>query len=520
MSCDGAAKVASPAPETTSNDVSVSISTTDRPRSTIWSKTHRLALLGLALLLAASVLFQGQRGLYSPDEGRYVGVALEMLDSGDWLHPRLHPDAPHYTKPPLTYWAIAASMETFGRSEWAARLPIALAWLATILLVVATAQLLIPGRAPLAGMIYATFLLPSLVSNVVTTDSLLALWTTLYAYAFIAGRQAPTVTLRRAWVSGAWAAAGLAFLTKGPPALLLLCGLLIFAALDRKQQPLRQSFSVLGLGLFALIAGSWFALIIHDQPQLLRYFVLDETAGRIFSGAHGRHPVWYGGFYVYLPTLLLGALPWSAVLLLRLGQAIRRREWVTQWRRNALLRLLLCWILLPLLVFMLARSRLPLYLMPLFAPLAIAAAAALSTPTNRRWWVLGAASAVILLLLRLGAGHLSHPQDDRALSAQLRALVPEKIDELVFVDTAARYGTRLYLNVPIERANSGRDQTPRPNADALATEIAELHRCRVLLVLSDEVPALQADLSALSAEHQLRGQVPPYSVLTPKQCAP
>jgi hypothetical protein len=77
---------------------------------------------------------------------------------------------------------------------------------------------------------------------------------------------------------------------------------------------------------------------------------------------------------------------------------------------------------------------------------------------------------------------------------------------------------RLYLSVPIERANSGRDLTPRPNADPLAAELAEPHRCRVLLVLNAELPALSADLLRLAAPHQLRGQIPPYAVLTPSQC--
>ena len=75
-----------------------------------------------ALLLWAFAL-QGTRGLWSPDEGRYVDVALEMLKSGDWLRPHVNDEFAHVTKPPLTYWAVASSVELFGRHEWAARLP-------------------------------------------------------------------------------------------------------------------------------------------------------------------------------------------------------------------------------------------------------------------------------------------------------------------------------------------------------------------------------------------------------------
>lgn len=94
---------------------------------------RRVALVALALLVFA-LAFQGSRALYSPDEGRYTAVALEMLRSGDWVHPHLHPEVPHYTKPPLTYWALATSLDVFGTNTWAARLPYALAFVAAVLM--------------------------------------------------------------------------------------------------------------------------------------------------------------------------------------------------------------------------------------------------------------------------------------------------------------------------------------------------------------------------------------------------
>ena len=49
------------------------------------------------------------RPLTLPDEGRYVGVAWEMLRSGDWLTPTLD-GLPFFHKPPLFYWITAASL--------------------------------------------------------------------------------------------------------------------------------------------------------------------------------------------------------------------------------------------------------------------------------------------------------------------------------------------------------------------------------------------------------------------------
>ena len=74
----------------------------------------RPALSLCALLLLLGFTFQGTRPLYDSDEGRYSSIALAMLDSGDFIVPRLDPDHPHYAKPPLTYWMLAASFRTFG----------------------------------------------------------------------------------------------------------------------------------------------------------------------------------------------------------------------------------------------------------------------------------------------------------------------------------------------------------------------------------------------------------------------
>ena len=147
----------------------------------------------LWLFVLASVVafgFQGTRGLTDPDEGRYCEVAREMLTSGDFLHPHLD-GFPHYTKPPLTYWSLAASMAVCGQNEWAARLFQSLSYLATILLVAASGSALFgAGVGVLAGIVYATMALPFVAANIITTDTLLTLWEALAVFAFIRGRSA------------------------------------------------------------------------------------------------------------------------------------------------------------------------------------------------------------------------------------------------------------------------------------------------------------------------------------------
>ena len=71
------------------------------------SQPTKITFLAFVLILYCFA-FQGSRGLFDPDEGRYSAVALQMLKSGDWLVPRYRGE-PFYDKPALTYWAIAAS---------------------------------------------------------------------------------------------------------------------------------------------------------------------------------------------------------------------------------------------------------------------------------------------------------------------------------------------------------------------------------------------------------------------------
>ena len=100
----------------------------------------------VALLVFMAFVFQGTRGIWEPDEGRYTSVGLNMLESGDYLLPTIDGERPHLTKPPITYWALAGSFALLGRNEWAARLPGALAFIGTGLLVFGLGRRFCPAK--------------------------------------------------------------------------------------------------------------------------------------------------------------------------------------------------------------------------------------------------------------------------------------------------------------------------------------------------------------------------------------
>ena len=106
-----------------------------------------------------------------------------MLESGNWIEPYRSQEVGHWTKPPLTYWAIASSVAAFGHNAWAARLPAALSYLLCVWLAWRIARRLAPGGEHQAALVYATMLFPIGAAHMITTDYVLAACETLAMWA-------------------------------------------------------------------------------------------------------------------------------------------------------------------------------------------------------------------------------------------------------------------------------------------------------------------------------------------------
>ena len=463
-------------------------------------------LLALAALL---LCLQGARGLWEPDEGRYSAVAWHMVESGDWFTPHLSAALPHFTKPPLLYWLLAGSMTLLGRNEWALRLPGGIAGVLTVLLTFALARRLAPRDPLLAAVIQATALLPFVGAHLVTTDPLLMACETLAVWGFVVAwwdDPSPRWAMPAMWLGFA-----LAFLTKGPPGLLPLLPILVFALWSRGARGLLRLLSPSGLPLFALVAFPWFLLQLRARPDLLGYLLGSEVGGRL-AGAQVRNPGWRGLWTTIVPVVIGGLLPWSAaaVLSLRRGRARRDEDAGavdaatvdagTIDRRAA--RFLWLWLLLPLLVFCLAQSRQPLYLLPLSVPGSLLAARALAprwqwSRRQRAWLAVWAAA-----LLALSAVAAAAPQrrDSRRFTAAVLRLAPVRPSALIFVDRYARYGATVYCGCDVESVQLLEDLVARagpayrPLAVPLAAELARHQRDALWLVRPASVEAWQSAL--------------------------
>lgn len=328
-------------------------------------------LVGLFLLFVLLPL--GLRPLWIPDESRYAEIAREMLASGNWVVPQLLA-LPYFEKPVAGYWFTAASQALFGQNLFASRLPVALATALSAVVVGVLAQRMWQDtrKTRIAVFVYLSAAMVSGMALYITLDPQLACWLNLAMLAFHAATTTQLARRRLAAWALLGAACGMAFLTKGFIAWLL--PVLVAAPYMVWQRRLGEllRYGPLAVLVAVAVAAPW-ALAVHRQaPDFWNFFFWNEHIRR-FAAADAQH---HQPFWFYLPVLLLGCLPWTGLLVQALGRA-----WAQ--KRDPRVGFLLIWLLAPLAFFTLTRGKLPAYILPCFAPLALLLAHALTEQLDR-----------------------------------------------------------------------------------------------------------------------------------------
>lgn len=357
--------------------------------------THRLAAIGLVVLVFVYLSRLGGFPLQDPDEGRYAEIPREMIELDDWTTPRLD-HVRYFEKPPLLYWLTGVSLQAFGQDEAAARLVPALSGVATVLATWAIGRTMFgPRRALLAAAMLATSPLFFVISQFLLIDMLLVACMT----AALGALWGAHVSERKdAWAIAAAFGTALGVLAKGPVALVLVGAIaLAFLLLVRDWPTLRSLLRPAPIATFLLVAVPWFVLVSLRNPEFPHVFFVREHFERFTSDDVG-HPE---GRLFYLPILLWGPLPWTLVWLLG-GLGAGGRAAFAATRGDARLFCGL-WAGLVVLFFSAARSKLPTYVLPAFPPLALLAAATLGGALEEESSRARALGWTAVLLVSLGA---------------------------------------------------------------------------------------------------------------------
>jgi hypothetical protein len=169
--------------------------------------------------------------------------------------------------------------------------------------------------------------------------------------------------------------------------------------------------------------------------------------------------------------------------------------------------------LLPLAVFCLARSRLPLYLLPSFVPLSLLLGRALAA---QRFGARGLALLAAWLLALLGGKYylgavFPNDKDARAFAARLQPLLPGHPEHLMFVDDMARNGLNLYFDSDVRRLSF--DPEPKALSDSsydqtVAEALARTERGRVFIMKTAGEARFLAEVARAGRQPRLLGTLP------------
>jgi 4-amino-4-deoxy-L-arabinose transferase-like glycosyltransferase len=329
--------------------------------------------LALAAIVGVALFFDlGRPAFWDPGESRYAETVREMLLTRNWIAPTLN-FTRYYDKPPAYFWLVAGTFAAFGTSEWAARLPAALAGALTIATVVAFAWRRLGPRAALgAGAILATSAQFVALGRSVRMDMLLTFVVTgtlLQAFVASLPRGGPRARVdatagpaERTWPLYVLPALGI--LVKGPVAALLPI-LVVATYLGVTRTIPRAERWRPGFASFAALAvlAAWYTVDAIQAPDYLWTFLVQHNLGRFFGRALAGHQE---PFFFYCWILPITFLPWTLFLPGALRGTYRRAR-----RGDRLATFLLLWCGVPFVFFSLSRAKLATYLLPIFPALAL-----------------------------------------------------------------------------------------------------------------------------------------------------
>ncbi len=353
----------------------------------------------LAIIVLAWLILQ-LAGIFSPPllddvDSVYIEVAREMLHRHDYITPYID-GIRFFDKPPLMYWLASTSMAIFGESDWAARLPLAIAILALFLAIYALGLRFYTERGALySTLIFATALGPYLYTRFFIPDLLICLWLTLGVHTFLIALDRAAARQSALLTTLAFAATlALNLLTKGLIGLVFPLSFVVLYLLITRQTPLlRRLPLVRALATFLAIALPWHILAALRNPAVPMppglglpakagwawFYLYNEHIarflGRRIPHDYGNTPIWL--FWLYT---LLWLFPWVAFLPAAI--ALTRRHLghlypVTVRQREAALALTI-WSL-TVLVFFTLSSRQEYYSLPALPALALLLGATLAT---------------------------------------------------------------------------------------------------------------------------------------------
>ncbi|MEH6581279.1 MAG: glycosyltransferase family 39 protein [Halioglobus sp.] len=317
----------------------------------------------LLIALAGILYFYyiGERGLWPSDEDDYAQISREILRSGNWIYLTCN-DLPWTAKPVLLNWFIAAISLPWGDvTELRARIPSAVAAIATVMLTYALGKRMFSNRAGLlSALVLGTCGIFIIQARLSQTYMLAAFFSTLAIFCFYVGYTNPA---RRtlAYLSMA-AAAGFGVMTAGPVNLAvpgLVC--LTFIVFMRDLGHIKEMRLVRGMLVFLVIVAPWYVMMGLHEDYGYDLFIKTNFVRYTDTWTHAKP------FYYYLKVLTHTFAPWSLFLPGALILAFSQRS----GEHRKAITFILVWVFSLYIFFSIATGKKPGYLLGAYPALAL-----------------------------------------------------------------------------------------------------------------------------------------------------
>jgi len=315
----------------------------------------------------------GSTGLVDETPPLFASAGRFMSESGDWLTPKVN-GILRFDKPPLFYWLMAIFYSLPGNSTWdnlgslSARLPSALSSL-LLMLMIADTLYCWPQKssnrnilAIIGGVGFALSPLVIIWSRAAVSDSLLcstvgisllSFWRT-----FASDKNSICIT--------PWLFLGLAILTKGPVAVVIISlTLFSFLGIQKNCMFLVKKINPLkGLIVTFLVSMPWYLILLYREGSAFWNSFFGYHNLQRYTSVVNNHaePWWF-----FIGIMLLGSLPFSGFLISGIFES--GKELIYNFKRdyeieNSLGIFAFCWLISILLFFSISATKLPSYWLP------------------------------------------------------------------------------------------------------------------------------------------------------------
>ena len=349
-----------------------------------WKRPGLLAVLIAAVFFAALAPVLTWLEFSGGMENFNIETALEMTRDGHWIVPTLDGQV-RTKKPPLATWITALGILSSNNLAFGARWPSLLMASLTLIAVYELGRL---AQGPTLGLVSAcicgSMALFFKFAPQASYDTQFAFWIAV-TNVFLAR----IVLLGEWWKGcvGAGIALGMALMTKGPPALLLtIAPVLVLVGVEwiegRKPRrncvacgfanqdspPSRELASggpgfrflplLIGLALCLAICLPWTLYILGHQPERI-----SEWYNEVTLGTEARYEKRIGVWFSYF-AFVAWVFPWTVWFLGGIWLGFRKSS-------GRGIRLMLAWVLVPLVVMWFFPERRDRYVLPMLGPAAV-----------------------------------------------------------------------------------------------------------------------------------------------------